>query len=100
MCSLGDGGTILLLNFNSYLTYRNYVFNIDIKILTIKGVIRVRHTVKQRREKLINKLIAFDIFKKEDKQLFELTLSELQYMYNSVKSYDHPHSEFGSIQWT
>ncbi|HEY4549546.1 MAG TPA: Fur-regulated basic protein FbpA [Bacillus sp. (in: firmicutes)] len=56
--------------------------------------------MKQRREKLINKLIAFDIFKKEDKQLFELTLSELQYMYNSVKSYDHPHSEFGSIQWT
>lgn len=72
----------------------------DIKIRTIKGVICVRNTVKQRREKLINKLIAFDIFKKEDKQLFELTLSELEYMYQSVKSYDHPHSEFGSIQWT
>ena len=66
----------------------------------IKGVICVRNTVKQRREKLINKLIAFDIFKKEDKQLFELTLSELEYMYKSVKIQDHPHSEFGSIQWT
>src|SRR6478609_2443672 len=100
MCSLGDGGRLILLYLNSYLTYRNYVFNIDIKIRIIKGVICMRNTVKQRREKLINKLIAFDIFKKEDKQLFELTLSELEYMYKRVKSYDHPHSEFGSIQWT
>ena len=66
----------------------------------IKGVIFVRNTVKQRREKVINKLIAFKILKKEDKQLFELTLFELEYMYKRVKSQNHPHSEFGSIQWT
>jgi Fur-regulated basic protein A len=70
--------------------------NIDL----IKGVVRVRNTMEQRREKLINKLIAFGIFKKEDRQLFELTLSELEYTYRRIKSQYHPHGEFGSIQWT
>jgi hypothetical protein len=72
----------------------------DAKRLIIKGVIHVRNTVEQRREKLINKLIAFDIFKIEDKQLFELSLSELEYTYRKLKSQFHPHGEFGSIQWT
>lgn len=59
----------------------------------------MRNTVEQRRQKLINKLIAFGIFKKGNKQLFELSLSELQYMYRKVKSQYHPHGEFGSIRW-
>jgi hypothetical protein len=70
------------------------------KYYLIKGVVRVRNTMEQRREKLINKLIAFGIFKKEDRQLFELTLSELEYTYRRIKSQYHPHGEFGSIQWT
>ncbi len=41
----------------------------------------LREAVENRRNKLINKLIAFKVYKKGDKHLFELTLSELETEY-------------------
>ena len=41
----------------------------------------LREAVENRRNKLINKLIAFNVYKKGDKHLFELTLSELETEY-------------------
>ena len=59
-----------------------------------------RKTVEDRRKALIDKLIAFSVYKEDDKHhLFELTLSELQNQYRSFVSQSHPHGEFGSIQW-
>lgn len=60
----------------------------------------LRKAVENRRKKLIDKLIAFKIYKKDDKHLFELSLSELENEYRTLQSYCHPHSDFGSIQWT
>lgn len=55
--------------------------------------------VEDRRKRLIEMLIAFNIYKKDDKQLFELTLSELENEYRQFLSNSHPHGEYGSIQW-
>lgn len=58
-----------------------------------------RNALESRRKKLIDKLIAFNVFKKEDKHLFELTLTELEREYRRFYSNVHPHGEFGSIQF-
>ena len=60
----------------------------------------LRKAVEDRRKKLIDKLIAYKIYKKDDKHLFELSLTELENEYRNSRSYCHPHSDFGSIQWT
>ncbi|WP_175989213.1 Fur-regulated basic protein FbpA [Bacillus sp. Marseille-Q1617] len=59
----------------------------------------IRHTLERRREELINKLITYNIFKKNGKQLFELTLQELEKEYQEAKSHCHPHSSASSIHW-
>jgi hypothetical protein len=59
----------------------------------------IRETIERRREELINKLITYNIFKKNDKQLFELTLQELENEYKDAISQCHPHSCTSSIQW-
>lgn len=68
-----------------------------------KGVIYVsdvfNKAIEGRRKRLIDKLIAFNVYKKEDKHLFELTLSELENEYREFLSKSHPHGEFGSIKW-
>ncbi|MFJ8258111.1 Fur-regulated basic protein FbpA [Peribacillus asahii] len=56
--------------------------------------------MEDRRKKLIDKLIAFKVYKKGDKHLFELSLTELENEYRSFRSYCHPHSDLGSIKWT
>ncbi|MCR8847499.1 Fur-regulated basic protein FbpA [Rossellomorea sp. SC111] len=53
----------------------------------------------KRRNELINKLIVHNIFKKGDKQLFELTLKELENEYYYIQKECHPHCDIGSIQW-
>jgi hypothetical protein len=67
-------------------------------------VIRVgnilREAVEIKRKKLIDKLIAFNVYKKEDKHLFELSLTELEHEYKAFKSVQHPHCNFGSIKLT
>ncbi|KMY49726.1 Fur-regulated basic protein FbpA [Peribacillus loiseleuriae] len=59
-----------------------------------------RKTVEDRRKILINKLIAFHVYKKEDKHLLELTLTELENEYRIFQAHSHPHGDLGSIQWT
>jgi hypothetical protein len=59
----------------------------------------MRNNDEKRRQKLINKLIFLNVYNKEDQQLYEMTLSKLEYEYRRYKSQNHPHGEFGSIQW-
>lgn len=59
----------------------------------------MRNNDEKKRQKLINKLIFLNVFNKEDKQLYELPLSKLEYEYRRFKLQNHPHGEFGSIQW-
>lgn len=46
----------------------------------------LRHAVENRREQLIHALIEHEIYKKDGKHLFELTLSELEHEYRYVRS--------------
>ncbi|BCB03653.1 Fur-regulated basic protein FbpA [Bacillus sp. KH172YL63] len=59
----------------------------------------LQEAIQNRRNELINKLIIHNVFKKEDKQLFELTLQELEIEYRSLRRRGHPHNDTGSIQW-
>ncbi|KKK39116.1 hypothetical protein WQ57_04885 [Mesobacillus campisalis] len=59
----------------------------------------MRNSIENRRQKLINKLILLNVYSKEDKQLSDMTLSRLEYEYKRYKLLNHPHGEFGSIQW-
>lgn len=58
-----------------------------------------QEAIHNRRNELINKLIVHNIFKKGDKQLFELTLQELEDEYKYLQKECHPHSDVGSIHW-
>lgn len=60
----------------------------------------MRNSIEKRREKLVDKLIRYNLFSKDDKSLISLTLSELEYEYRKFKMQNHPHGEFGSIRWT
>lgn len=59
----------------------------------------MRNNDEKKRQKLINKLIFLNVYNKEDQQLYELSLSKLEYEYRRFKFKSHPHGEFGSIQW-
>ncbi|WP_338452976.1 Fur-regulated basic protein FbpA [Niallia oryzisoli] len=59
-----------------------------------------REGVEKKRKKIIDKLIAFNVYKKDDKQLYELSLSELENELRRIQQQSHPHGEFGSIKWT
>lgn len=67
------------------------------KPITIRGVIYVgevfRKAVEYRRKMLIDKLIAFHVYKKDDKHLFELTLSELENDYRKFLSKSPAHGD-------
>lgn len=60
----------------------------------------LRKAVENKRKKIIEKLIAFNVYKKDDKHLFELSLTELENEYRNFQSLTHPHSDIGSIQLT
>jgi len=55
-------------------------------------------TKEQRREIIINKLIAFQVYKKDDHILHELSLIELERAYNKFLHQQHPHDGFGSLK--
>ena len=59
----------------------------------------MRNNNEKKRQKLINKLIFLNVYGKEDPQLYDLPLSKLEYEYRRFKLENHPHGEFGSIQW-
>jgi hypothetical protein len=46
----------------------------------------LRKAVEDRRKKLMEKLIKFNVYKKEDKHLFELSLTELENEYRRYQS--------------
>ena len=58
----------------------------------------LRKAVEDKRKRLIDKLIAFKVYRKEDKHLFELTLTVLENEYRRFQSQCHPHGDFGSIK--
>jgi hypothetical protein len=59
----------------------------------------MRKNDEKKRQKLINKLIFLNVYNKEDQQLNNLPLSKLENEYRRFKLQNHPHGEFGSIQW-
>lgn len=59
----------------------------------------MRNNKEKRRQKLINLLILFNVYKKDDQLLYEMTLARLEYEYKRYNLLNHPHGEFGSIQW-
>ncbi|MGX6441881.1 Fur-regulated basic protein FbpA [Neobacillus sp. K501] len=59
----------------------------------------MRNNDEKKRQKLINKLIFLNVYNKEDQQLYKLSLSKLQYEYRRFNLQNHPHGEFGSIQF-
>lgn len=58
----------------------------------------LREAVEKRRAELINKLIAFGVFKIKEKHLFEVSLSELEDEYKKLQADMHPHGQLGSIR--
>lgn len=54
--------------------------------------------VEKKRKKLIEKLIVFHMYKKEEKHLFELSLAELEEEYKKFLLSSHPHGNFESIK--
>lgn len=64
-----------------------------------KGVFLLRNNDEKKRQKLINKLIFLNVYNEDDQKLYELPLSKLEYEYRRFKLQNHPHGEFGSIQW-
>ena len=69
-----------------------------------KGVVGVgdvcRKTVEDKRKTLIDILTVFNEYKKDDKYLSEMTLTELQNEYKRFLSHSHPHGEFALLHWT
>lgn len=57
-----------------------------------------RKSLEQRRKRVIDQLIAFDVYKREDKHLFELSLTELEFEYRRFMTENHPHSNIGSLR--
>lgn len=53
----------------------------------------LREAVEKRRKKLIDKLIAFNVYKKENKHLFELSLTELENEFRRFHSLNHKERE-------
>ncbi|GGL65284.1 Fur-regulated basic protein FbpA [Sporolactobacillus putidus] len=51
----------------------------------------LRRTVEFRRQQLIDRLIALEVYKINGKHLFELTLTELEDKYQAVRSHSHSH---------
>ncbi|MBS4174349.1 Fur-regulated basic protein FbpA [Bacillus sp. FJAT-49736] len=58
----------------------------------------LREAVESRRNELINKLIKLGQYKKDDKHLFELTLSDLELEYFKMQSKNDTHSRVESIE--
>ena len=48
----------------------------------------LRHAVQVKEEKLINKMIQSGIYKKDNKHLYELTLSDLEDEYKVLENND------------
>lgn len=58
----------------------------------------IQHTKKHRREIIVNKLIAFDIYDREDEQLYQIPVTRLENEYKRFLNKSHPHDGFGSLR--
>ena len=59
----------------------------------------LREAVEIRRNELISKLVQHELYKADGKHLYELTITELEYIYFKLQSEVHPHAGIGSIVW-
>jgi hypothetical protein len=59
----------------------------------------VKDAVEGRRNELISKLIGMEQYKSNGKQLFELSLSDLEYAFYKFQRGTHPHAGMDSIHW-
>jgi hypothetical protein len=57
----------------------------------------LRRAVEDKRNKIIEKLIRLNVYKKEDQNLYDLTLSELEREYKRFQANSHPHDNIESI---
>ncbi|WP_421385228.1 Fur-regulated basic protein FbpA [Bacillus salacetis] len=61
---------------------------------------KVMDAVEGRRNELISKLIGMEKYKTTDgKQLFELSLSDLEFEFYKFQRGGHPHAGMDSIRW-
>jgi len=59
----------------------------------------LREAVELRRNQLISKVLEFERYKIDEKHLYELTVTELEYIYFKLQSEVHPHIGIDSIVW-
>ncbi|MBA9026409.1 Fur-regulated basic protein FbpA [Peribacillus huizhouensis] len=59
----------------------------------------LRRAVEEKRQRLIDQLVAFKVIKEDDKHLFELSLTELENEFRKFQLDSHPHGEYSSIKW-
>ena len=59
----------------------------------------LRQALEGRKNELINKLLNHERYKSDGKHLYELTVTELEYMYFKLQSDIHPHAGTDSIVW-
>ncbi|ERN51708.1 hypothetical protein BTR22_17040 [Alkalihalophilus pseudofirmus] len=52
---------------------------------------RAASETEQRKDNLIEKIIAFGVYKVQGRQLFELTLQEIERVYQSLKQRQNQH---------
>lgn len=60
----------------------------------------VQPTEKDRREIIVNKLIAHNVYQRNNELLDQLPLTELEKQYKRFKSECHPHDGLGSLRIT
>lgn len=59
----------------------------------------LREAIEIKRNQLISKLLEFERYKLNEKHLYELTITELEYIYFKLQSEVHPHIGMDSIVW-
>ncbi|WP_409300366.1 Fur-regulated basic protein FbpA [Peribacillus sp. SCS-155] len=57
------------------------------------------NAVERKRQKLIELLIMFNEYDREENPLTKLTLTELEQEYKRFQHNNHPHGDFGSIKF-
>lgn len=59
----------------------------------------MKKTAENRKNELIGRLLNHQRYKSDGRHLYELTVSELEYIYFQLQSDVHPHGGTDSIVW-
>lgn len=90
--------------FYNVFNFSSGIISDVLRLLLLKGVFSMgdvtRKAMEERRQEIIDRLIVLDVYKKDDKHLFELTLTELDQAYKEVEKNSHPHGNLRSIKWS